>query len=364
VVPDTDLQERPTAPTDSPTDVDVPPIPLRSANGRANALVVTGIVAGLALAGLSAAGVGGLEGGLRWVLPVVGVGIAFAAAGVAGRRRYGPRYQPGLYLAITWLALAALSAVFADLLPLSEAKDSSKTLTAPILASPNLFSSHPLGTDRQGLDILGGIIYGFRVSLIVGVGAVLIGVVIGGAIGLVAGYYRRRVDAVVGIFTDATLAFPPLILLIALATSLRPSTVTIMISLGVVTVPVYVRLARAHAMTVSQRKFVLAARAQGARNLRILVREVAPLVSRPLLAYGFVMVAVMIVAEASLSFLGLSIPPPYPTLGNMISAGQPDFRTYPYLVFAPATALFLTVLSLNQLGEEAQRRLNHRESKL
>ena len=286
------------------------------------------------------------------------------AADAAGRRRYGPRHRLGLWLALGWLAVVVLAAVLANLLPLAEARDSSKTFDAPILASPDLFSAHPLGTDRQGLDILGGIVFGFRVSLIVGLGSVAIGIIIGGTIGLLAGYFRRSVDTAVGVFTDATLAFPPLILLIALAAALRPSTWTITLELGVVTIPVYVRLARAHTLTIAQREFVLAARAQGARSLRILLREVAPLVVRPLLAYGFTMVAVMIVAEASLSFLGLSIPPPFPTLGNMISSGQQDFRTYPHLVFGPAIALFLTILALNQVGEEAQRRMSHRESKL
>lgn len=321
-------------------------------------------VAGAALCYVGFRPPGSFDGEPRWATLIVGAILLGFALNTLARRSFGPGYAPSRYLAAGWLILISLSAIFASLLPLAEARNASKTLHSPILARLDIFSHHPLGTDRQGLDTLGGVIFGFRVSLIVGVGSVLLGIIVGGLIGMVAGFYRHNVDRVVGVFTDATLAFPPLILLIALATALKPSVWTLTLELAVVTIPVYVRIGRAHALSISQREFVLAARAQGARSRRILLREIAPAVLRPLSAYGFVMVAVMIVAEASLSFLGLSIPPPSPTLGNMISSGTEDFKTHPHLVFVPATALFLTVLALNRLGEEAQRRFSHRETKL
>lgn len=130
------------------------------------------------------------------------------------------------------------------------------------------------------------------------------------------------------------------------------------LALGIMVVPSFARLVRANAMTYADREFVTAARSLGAGEVRIMLREVAPNIVAPVLSYGFMLVAVLIVAEASLSYLGLSIPRPEPTWGNMISAGQSDFQKYPYLVGVPAVVLFLTVLSFNHLGEAAGRRWN------
>lgn len=276
----------------------------------------------------------------------------------AGRRRVRlPRISGlGTILALVWTAVIVVGALIVDFLPLAEARDPQFALTTPSMLPPDLGSDHPLGTDGQGLDVLGGLLYGARVSLVVGLGGVLIGALIGGAMGLVAGYRGGWVDRVVSILTDTLLAFPSLILLIAIVTVLDPTLMNVTFALGVMVVPSFARLVRANAMSFAGREFVTAARSLGAGELRIMFREVAPNIVQAVFAYSFMLVAVLIVAEASLSYLGLSIPRPEPTWGNMIAAGQSDFQRYPYLVGVPAVVLFLTVLSFNQLGEAAGRK--------
>ncbi|MCT1639437.1 ABC transporter permease [Dietzia cinnamea] len=262
----------------------------------------------------------------------------------------------GTWVALGWTVLIVLGALIVDFLPLAEARDPALALTTPSLMPPDLASDYPLGTDRQGLDILGGLLYGARVSIVVGIGGVIIGGLIGGTLGLIAGYKGGWADRVVSIISDVLLAFPSLILLIAIITVLEPTLLNVTLALGVMVVPSYARLVRANAMSFAGREFVTAARSLGAGEIRIMLREVAPNIVAPVLSYSFMLVAVLIVAEASLSYLGLSIPRPEPTWGNMISAGQPDFERYPYLVGIPAFVLFLTVLSFNQLGEAAGRK--------
>lgn len=287
---------------------------------------------------------------------VAGAGFVSGYVGFdrVGRARHGPGFEADLWLACAWIALVTVSAALADVLPLAEARDVSKTLRTPALLRPDLFSEHPLGTDRQGLDILGGIVYGARVSLIVSLGAVVIGTIIGGSIGIAAGYYRGKADAVVNLFTDSMLAFPPLILLLGMVAVLTPNVRNVTLALALLGIPSYVRLARANTLVFAQREFVLAAKGVGERNTAIMRRELLPNVLLPVVSYGFIIVAVLIVAEASLSFLGLSIQRPNPTWGNMIAAGQADFDRHPHLVFVPGSILFLTVFAFNRIGDKAR----------
>lgn len=249
------------------------------------------------------------------------VGLAMAYFGIdALLRRLRPQTtQTGIWFASAWLAVVAISALAVNLLPLSEFLDPGTALTTPSRLRPDLLSAHPLGTDSQGLDILGGVISGARVSLQVSLLAVLVGGVVGGFIGMVAGLYQGRVDRLIGTFTDSLLAFPPLILLLAAVTFLSPQVGTIGLALAVVTIPTYVRLARANTLTLVEREFIAAARLMGATNRRIIFRELLPNIVRPVVAYSFVIVAVLIVAEASLSYLGVGIARPTPTWGNMLS---------------------------------------------
>lgn len=273
------------------------------------------------------------------------------------RRVHFPRVSgAGTILAFVWLGIIVLGAIVVDWLPLAEARDPSQALLTPSNEAPNLFSEHPLGTDSQGLDILGGVLYGARVSLVVGLGGVAIGALIGGILGLIAGYRGGWADKIVSILTDTLLAFPSLVLLIAIVTVLDPTLTNVTFALGVMVTPAYARLVRANSMSFAKREFVTAARSLGAGELRIMFREVAPNIVQAVLSYSFLMIATLIVAEASLSYLGLSIPRPEPTWGNMIAAGQSDFQTYPFLVAVPGVILFLTVLSLNQIGEAAGRK--------
>jgi peptide/nickel transport system permease protein len=151
------------------------------------------------------------------------------------------------------------------------------------------------------------------------------------------------------------LAFPPLLLLLAMVAVLQPNVRNVTIGLAVLVIPTYIRLVRANTIRFAQREFVTAAKAIGASNRRIILRELLPNVLLPVLSYGFLIIAVLIVAEASLSFLGLSIQRPNPTWGNLIAAGQNDFDHNPHLVFAPGLVLFITVFALNQVGDQLRR---------
>lgn len=337
-----------------------PPPP---SGGRNLAMILIGFPLGAILMFVGLATLTDSDAIIRFAFAITAVGLWYLATSALLRRTVGPHVNIGAWLSMGWLGTAVVAAIVVAWLPLTEARNPSKTLREPVLARPDLFSSHPLGTDRQGLDMLGGVIYGMRTSLIVGLGVVVLGLLIGGVIGLTAGYYRGRTDQFLEFFTNSMLAFPPLILLMAVAAVMERNIQNITIALTIVSVPTYVRLARANTLVVGQREFVLAAKALGIKNRTILLRDIAPNVMRPLMSYAFVVTAVIIVAEASLSFLGLSIPRPEPTLGNMIASGQSDFDTVPHLVFVPATVLFITVLALNRLGEEAQRRWQPSDSK-
>ncbi|MEV7005150.1 ABC transporter permease [Streptosporangium sp. NPDC051022] len=290
---------------------------------------------------------------------------AYLALARLGAGLWGTRFDLTAVLCAVWIVLIVSAAVLAPLLPLAEHQDLAKSLDVQTMARPDIFSAHPLGTNNFGLDILARIIYGARASLVVSLAAVAIGMIVGGAIGILAGYFRGTVDAVVGVFTNSLLALPPLILLIALATVLQPNLRNITIGLSLLALPSMIRMARASTLAFAQREFVLAARAMGASRLRIMIRELLPNVLLPLASYGMVMVSVLIVAEASLSFLGLGIRPPEPSWGNLIAEGEGGvFVDHPHVVLMPGITLFLTVFSLNLLGEKARNRWDPRKAKV
>jgi peptide/nickel transport system permease protein len=324
----------------------------------------------LGLAGSLAVLVAGLESwfGLGGTPRLIVCGLALVGTAVLGlrflHRIFGAEAHVELWLSAGWLGLLTLAAIFADLLPLAEAREPKNTLTDPILLRPDLFSHHPFGTDRLALDILGGVIYGARVSLVVGVGAVAIGMAIGLPLGMLAGYYRRHVETAIDFVTNVMLAFPPIVLLLAMVSVVKPSMYTVAGILGVITIPIYIRIAKLNTTQYAKRDFILAAQVSGAKNRRILARELLPCVLPPVLAYGVVVVAVAIVAEASLSFLGLSIQRPEPTWGNMIAAGQDTYTKNPHLVFVPGTVLVVTVLALNHVNQVLRRRASGQSPQL
>ncbi|MCZ4551263.1 ABC transporter permease [Gordonia rubripertincta] len=258
-------------------------------------------------------------------------------------------------LSIGWLAALILAACFANLLPIAPYET---PVGAPRLGPSFGSLDLLLGTDTFGRSELSRIIYGARVSLVVGTLAGLFGFIIGSLIGLIGGYFGRHLDNGISLLADAMLAFPPLILLLALASILEPSAKTILLGLTLVVIPAFIRLSRANAMAWSSREFVRAARNMGAGHSRILFREILPNVIAPLAAYLPIVMAALIVAEGSLSFLGLGIPPPTPSWGGMISEGKDALSTSPHLVFVPALAIFFTVFALNQLGDHLRTKFD------
>ncbi|WP_205528464.1 ABC transporter permease [Desertimonas flava] len=339
----------------------VPPLARRSGPQEPLAVDAALLVAGLAGFVVGCYSWLGVAGGGRVGVTVVSLAVTGVAAWRLLRHRWSGQ-QLGLWLSLGWLSLVAGAAIFADVLPLREAREPSKTLADPILLRPDLLSSHPLGTDRAALDMLGGVVYGARVSLTVGFGAVALGLVIGVPIGIAAGYFRRRYETAIDFVTNVMLAFPPVILLLAMVSIVSPSMFNLAVALGVLMVPIYVRIAKLNTLTCAERDFVRAAEVIGATRRRILAHEIFPCVVPPVGAYAVVVLASAIVAEASLSYLGLGIQRPEPTWGNMIAAGQDSFRDNPHLVFVPGTALVATVLALNTLSNVLRRRTDTRET--
>jgi peptide/nickel transport system permease protein len=260
------------------------------------------------------------------------------------------------WASFAWLGLIILLALLAPVLPI---KDYAVAAGAGRLA-PQFGGGVDLifGTDNLGRSIFSRAVYGAQVSLVVGAVAGLCGFLIGSALGLVAGFRGGRVDWVISLVTDAMLAFPPLILLLALASILTPSVPTIMLGLTILTIPAFVRLARANTIAWRSREFVRAARNMGASDTRILIREILPNVLPALGAYLPIVVAALIVAEGSLSFLGFGVPPPTPSWGGMISDGKDSLAKTPHMVFVPAAIIFLTVFSLNQAGDHLRHRFD------
>ncbi|KRB80503.1 ABC transporter permease [Nocardioides sp. Root190] len=331
-------------------------------------LLLTGallLALGLAVAGW-AAGTTVLVTLVRMLVLVAGILAAIAGLGRVARGVRGKPVDVVFWLGMTWLVLILGAAALAPLLPLGNADDSVAGLTSPIFAAPGgIGAEHPLGTNNYGLDVLARAVFGARTSILVALMAVLIGTTVGGLVGMVSGFVRGTTDRIVGILSNALLAVPPLILLIALGTVLDPSIRSIAFALSLLTIPSMVRLARANTITVAEREFVLAARALGAGRVRLLLREVLPNVVLPVLSLAVVMISVLVVAEASLSFLGIGIEQPAPTWGNMIAEGQGGvMEDHPYIVVVPGICLFLTVFSFNLLGEKAQKRWDPRAAKL
>jgi len=285
------------------------------------------------------------------------LGIDASAAEAPARK--GRRVGPLFWMAIIWMIFVFAVAIFADVLPLPSPTDMDMLeRRAPFSAE------HWLGTDGLGRDELARVIYGARISLIVGLCAPIIGLTLGGALGLVAGYFRGRFESVVVGSMDVLLAFPPLILALAVTAYLGQSILHLTFILGLLGVPAFMRVARAATLTLARREFVIAAQALGATHSRILLRELLPNVMLPLFAFFLLAVAVTIVAEGSLSFLGLGVPPPISSWGSMIGEGRESLEMAPRLAFIPAIAMFLTVLSFNLVGDTLRALTDPRQGAL
>lgn len=236
---------------------------------------------------------------VKAVLALAGVGLLLNGVSRLGKAWAGPQFDVVFWSAASWLVLLGLPILLTPWLPLAENRDVAATVAEPTFATPAFTGPHPLGTNGFGLDLLARSLYGARSSLLISLSAVLVGTVVGAVIGLVAGYFQKTVDRVVAIATNSLLAVPPLILLIALATVLEPSLRNVALSLALLTVPGMVRLSRATTVAYTNREFVIAARAMGAKHSRIMVRELLPNVLLPIMSLAIVMISVLIVAEAS-----------------------------------------------------------------
>lgn len=328
-------------------------------------------LAGLGGLWLALAPLGHLQGLVK--VPAIGLALALTYRGyrATGLAVWGPRWDAMFWLSTIWLGCLITGAVFAGVLPLAEHVDITATIAEPGNLRPDLISRHPLGTNKFSLDLLARCLHGARVSLTTATVAVAFALVVGGLIGVAAGYVRGGFDRFVGVVTDSMLAFPALIFLIALAAVLGPpesvpeAIVKTGVALGVVGLPVMIRLARANTLVIAGSEFVTASKVLGATRLRIMMTDLVPNVALPLLSYSFVLVAVLVIAEGSLAFLGLGLRPPDPSWGNMIAEGGLKTLTDdPHIALVPGAFMFLTVLSLNLVGERAAARWNPRESNL
>ena len=278
------------------------------------------------------------------------------------------RLGVGGVLAIGWLVFVTLAALLAPVLPL----DSPTQNFPSIVSQPPGTDGHLLGGDALGRDILSRMVWGGRASLLLGVASVLLGLLVGGLLGLVAGYFRGRADTVLTVAFDVLLSFPALILAVTLVTvfasgegtSATRRMVVLILALGVVSVPLLGRITRANTLAWAQREFVTAARALGAKDRSIMFGEVLPNVLPAMFSITLLGIAVVIVAEGGLSVLGVGVQLPTPSWGNILAEGRADLRRAPHIVMIPTIVIFLTVLALNYLGDIVRARFDVRESLL
>ncbi|HZJ25480.1 MAG TPA: ABC transporter permease [Acidimicrobiia bacterium] len=287
------------------------------------------------------------------------------AGAAAGRKRLGI----GAWLAAIWLILVIGSAIAAPILPIPDPKRdstlpelSSDGSLSVIAAAPSL--DHPFGLDASGLDVFSRTIWGGRASLIIGFVSIGLGFLVGGFLGMLSGYFKGKVGGFIGSLLDILLAFPQLVLAIFVVEVLGHTVWFVTFALAIVATPVLARITRASSLSWSEREFVVAARAQGAKHGRVMLREVLPNTLPAMFAIAILSVAVVIVAEAGLAIVGAGVNPSVITWGNMISAGQADLKASPHIVLAPSLVIFLTVLSLNYLGDVIRARTDVRESAL
>lgn len=229
-----------------------------------------------------------------------------------------------------------------------------------MLAPPS--EQYLLGTDELGRDMLSRLIWGARASLQAGLIAVILAAGIGVPIGLVSGYFRGPLDEyVVMRLTDAMMAFPVIVLALALTAILGPSLYTAMVAIGVVYAPIFIRLARAQTLSIRETEYVEAARALGNRHFGIMLKHVLPNIASPLIIQMSVSMATAILVESALSFLGLGVQPPTPSWGSMLRIGSNYMQEAPWIAFWPGLAIFIAVLGINLFGDALRDVLDPRD---
>jgi peptide/nickel transport system permease protein len=257
----------------------------------------------------------------------------------------------GLTLVVFFVALALLAPWLAPHDPLA-------TSWSVVRKAPS--AQHLFGTDEIGRDVLSRVIWGARASLLAGLVSVCISLAIGVPVGLAAGYLGTWVDLVISRLTDAMLACPFLILAIALAAFIGPSLTNAMIAIGIAATPIFVRLTRAQVQAVMVEDYIEAARAVGNSRLRIALRHVLPNVVAPLIVQATLSIAAAVIAEASLSFLGLGQQPPAPSWGSMLNTAKNYVENAPWMAVWPGLSIFLLVLSFNLVGDGLRDALDPR----
>lgn len=293
----------------------------------------------------------------------VAIGDDVPEPGAAAKKKLGV----GAWLAIIWLATWLLLAIFAPILPIAD-----PTETFPEIARKGPTAGHILGGDALGRDVLSRIIWGGRASFAVGLGSVAVGLLIGGFLGLITGFFRGRTDAIVTPLMSLLLAIPQFVLALSLVTILASSDDVsstrrigvVIVGLGIVSIPILGRITRANTLSWSEREFVTAARAMGARSWRIMFRDVLPNVVPAMLSIALLGVGVAIIAEGGLSVFGVGVQLPTPSWGNIIAEARGQLRTAPHIVMFTSIVLFLTVLALNFLGDVISQRFEVREGQL
>lgn len=290
-----------------------------------------------------------------------------ASAQALAKRKLGKVF----WIATGLIGLLALAAIFADYLPIASPTEQPRGASARLEQSLPPLSYRVdgqlvvLGTDSLGRDQLARVIYGSRVALGVGFASIAIGLLIGGALGLTSGYFRRAYDSTTMAAMDILLAFPALLLALVIVAIRGKGPVNSTIALTVVAIPTIARLVRANTMVFSQREFVLASRTLGASHLRIITKELLPNVFLALLPFIPLAIAVAIAAEGALAYLGQSVNPPQASLGGMISEGQPQLEQGKWWVpGVPIVVLVMVLISLNLIGDRLREYFSIKESAL
>jgi len=249
-------------------------------------------------------------------------------------------------LGLTIVSAYLVAAIFA---PLLTPHDPVKQNMARYMRPPSW--SHPLGTDDFGRDLFARILYGARISMLIAFGASSLGLLIGAALGLTAGFYGRWWDAATMRLIDLVLSFPSLILAIAIAIVVGQGVVNLILAVGVYSVPVFARLARISTQQVRAQEYVLAARSTGASDLRVIARYVVPNIAASLLVVWTLRMGLVVLTASALSFLGLGVPPPTPEWGAMLAPAREYLRTSPGLMVYPGLAIVGLAMGFNLLGD-------------
>jgi peptide/nickel transport system permease protein len=221
---------------------------------------------------------------------------------------------------------------------------------------PPLSPGHVFGTDPVGNDVFSRILYGGQISFEVGFAVTAIGLVVGGLLGIAAGYWGGAVDTIISRVLDVLIAFPALVLALVIAEGLGPSELHVIWALSFFSVPVYGRIARSATLAQREQTFMLAARLSGTRGWRVMLRHIVPNITPQLMTFSLLGFGVVIILEGALSFLGFGIPLPEASWGSMIAQGQQTLSASPDLVLIPSAFLFATVVSLNLLGDALRER--------